>query len=91
MGHLLGQPVRRKESPIVFALPGDRKASVQTAEMARMGSLQRLTIVSRREAVDVRAPPCVQRVEQPHAKPVAVVPHRQNVPRGSLPARAAPT
>ena len=48
--------------------------------MARMGDLQRLAIVSRREAVDgVRVPPCVKRVEQLRPKAVAVVPHRRHV------------
>ena len=52
------------------------------AEAARVRGLQRLAIISRREAVDhdgVLALPCVQRMEQLRAEAVAVVPHRRHV------------
>ena len=63
------------------------KASVHTAagvvgeaEPARVGGLQRLAIVSRREAVDgVRAPSRTQRVEQLRSKAAAVVPDCRHV------------
>ena len=52
------------------------------AEAARVRGLQRLAIISRREAVDhdgVLALPCVQRMEQLRAKALAVLPHRRHV------------
>ena len=50
------------------------------AETARVGGLRRLTIASRREAIDgMLAPPCVQSMEQLPAKAVAVMPHCQHV------------
>ena len=50
------------------------------AETARVGGLQRLAIVSRREAIDrMLAPPCVQRMEQLRVEAVAVMSHWQHV------------
>ena len=60
--------------------PHCRRGAVVGAEAAHVGGLQRLAILSRREAVDgVRARPCVhaiQRVEQLRAEAVNVVLHR---------------
>ena len=79
MGHRRGQPVWRGKTQL-FSLLHCCWGVAVGAETARVVGLQRLAIVSHREAIDrMLAPPCVQRMEQLRVEAVAVMSHWQHV------------